>query len=357
MSPETFDLHCQAMTRAGYHGVGLEEAAAYLLHGEPLPPKSVLITFDDGYLDNYVYGMPILRQHGHKATVFVVAERIQEQGLHHTLCEERKGYGHVPAAVDRPYEKDPLGNLQRKDVFMSWDEARVAEAAEALDIAAHSRSHAPVWEPPPLNAWQANPGLMEFHRPCPRHRTFDRPQHPVRFGMPVLPEKPGLTSRGFIPSPELLSLAASLVPQNLERAADFFRDPQNLARLRQEYLKLPLERWGRMEEPDEYRQRVHDDLMSCRGIMERNLTLYSRRPLTRSCLAWPWGASTPETEAIARELGFKVFFHTSFGANPPGRPRHVHRFKARDKSASWLLSRLWIYSRPLLARAYAAVRF
>ena len=43
------------------------------LNGEiELPPKPVLITFDDGYLDNYTNAFPILKKYNLRATVFII---------------------------------------------------------------------------------------------------------------------------------------------------------------------------------------------------------------------------------------------------------------------------------------------
>ena len=59
-----------------YDVVGLDEVYAYL-KGEWTPKRnSVVITFDDGYLDNYVYAYPLLKKHRLKATVFAIASRI-----------------------------------------------------------------------------------------------------------------------------------------------------------------------------------------------------------------------------------------------------------------------------------------
>ncbi|HCG05349.1 MAG TPA: polysaccharide deacetylase, partial [Desulfovibrio sp.] len=49
-------------------------------------------------------------------------------------------------------------------------------------------------------------------------------------------------------------------------------------------------------------------------------------------------------------------FATTMGENLPGSAAHVHRFKAKDKPGSWLLLRLFLYSRPWLARLYAKMR-
>ena len=59
-----------------YDVVGLDEVHAYL-KGEWKPKRnSVVITFDDGYLDNFVYAYPLLKKHKLKATVFTIASRI-----------------------------------------------------------------------------------------------------------------------------------------------------------------------------------------------------------------------------------------------------------------------------------------
>lgn len=76
--PSHFEDHCRVLAENGWRGVRLDEAEAFLLHGESLPRKSVLLTFDDGYLDNYVYAWPILRKYGHKGVIFPAAGFVSE---------------------------------------------------------------------------------------------------------------------------------------------------------------------------------------------------------------------------------------------------------------------------------------
>ncbi|MRT32352.1 hypothetical protein FGX01_00105, partial [Xylella fastidiosa subsp. multiplex] len=45
---------------------------AGFLAGKPVPHKSIVITFDDGYLDNWVYAHPILQKYHMHAVVFIV---------------------------------------------------------------------------------------------------------------------------------------------------------------------------------------------------------------------------------------------------------------------------------------------
>jgi peptidoglycan/xylan/chitin deacetylase (PgdA/CDA1 family) len=48
-----------------------------LKHGKA-PRKSILLTFDDGYLDDWVYVHSVLERHGLKATMFLVTEWPQD---------------------------------------------------------------------------------------------------------------------------------------------------------------------------------------------------------------------------------------------------------------------------------------
>ncbi len=64
----------------GFHTVKLAQLGDYLLENKPLPPKSVLITFDDGNQDNLTTALPILAEHGFTAAVFVIGGFVGQSG-------------------------------------------------------------------------------------------------------------------------------------------------------------------------------------------------------------------------------------------------------------------------------------
>ncbi|ABK42675.1 polysaccharide deacetylase [Magnetococcus marinus MC-1] len=53
-----------------YQVIGMEQLAAALVGAEPLPPRSALLTFDDGYLDHYLHVFPHLLARGLTAAFF-----------------------------------------------------------------------------------------------------------------------------------------------------------------------------------------------------------------------------------------------------------------------------------------------
>src|SRR5436305_12728994 len=62
-----------------YTVVSLDDVIAHYLERKPLPPRAVLITFDDGYLDNLENAVPILRRHGYPAVLFVPLGYLNER--------------------------------------------------------------------------------------------------------------------------------------------------------------------------------------------------------------------------------------------------------------------------------------
>jgi peptidoglycan/xylan/chitin deacetylase (PgdA/CDA1 family) len=79
VSPELFAAQLDRILAEGYTTISLDELLLNLTQGAPLPEKPVIITFDDGYRDNYQNAFPLLRERGMTATFFVVTDFIDEQ--------------------------------------------------------------------------------------------------------------------------------------------------------------------------------------------------------------------------------------------------------------------------------------
>jgi len=70
--PEQFEAQMEYLAAEGYTTITIDEMMDALENGTSLPEKSVIITFDDGYADNYEYVYPILKKYGFKATIFLI---------------------------------------------------------------------------------------------------------------------------------------------------------------------------------------------------------------------------------------------------------------------------------------------
>lgn len=66
-----FDSQMADLSQNGFHTVSADELANALRTHTNLPPKTVVITIDDGYKDNFTYAFPILQKYGLKANVMI----------------------------------------------------------------------------------------------------------------------------------------------------------------------------------------------------------------------------------------------------------------------------------------------
>lgn len=72
MPPEQLDKEMKYIKDHGYTTLTLDELYNYFENKVPVPDKSVVITFDDGYENNYTEAFPILKKYGLKATFFII---------------------------------------------------------------------------------------------------------------------------------------------------------------------------------------------------------------------------------------------------------------------------------------------
>ena len=81
ISPDVFARQLALLARGRYRVVGLDEVAACLDRGRPIPRRSVVITFDDGYEETHSVAWPLLKQFGFPATVFVTPGEVGWPGF------------------------------------------------------------------------------------------------------------------------------------------------------------------------------------------------------------------------------------------------------------------------------------
>ena len=82
ISPATFDAQMKYLHDNGWHPISIAQLQAFVETGKRLPSKPVLITFDDGRMNQLTYGVPILKKYGFTATFFVVQKWINSSSIY-----------------------------------------------------------------------------------------------------------------------------------------------------------------------------------------------------------------------------------------------------------------------------------
>ena len=96
LSRRTLDGTLRRLSRY-YRFVSLEDAVAMLAGKLPLQPYSMVMTFDDGYRNNFTHALPILRRHKVPASFFVTTGNLEER---RPFWFDRLDYALQHAAVD-----------------------------------------------------------------------------------------------------------------------------------------------------------------------------------------------------------------------------------------------------------------
>src|SRR5438874_3150303 len=111
MPVSVFDEQMDQVRELGYTVVGLDAVLAHYAEGEPLPPKAVLITFDDGYHDNLDNAAEVLKKYGYPAVLFVPIGYLDDR---HPLPHEE----HLASQgiLNRSIEREELVDLQRTGI-------------------------------------------------------------------------------------------------------------------------------------------------------------------------------------------------------------------------------------------------
>ena len=76
VTPAEFAAQMDALKEDGYTTISVLDFLRAKKGKQELPEKPVIVTFDDGYSDNYTEALPILEKRGMKATVFMVTNDI-----------------------------------------------------------------------------------------------------------------------------------------------------------------------------------------------------------------------------------------------------------------------------------------
>ena len=80
ISLENFTEQMQYLYDNDFHTLTFAELEAFLYEGAEIPPRSVMIHFDDGYYSNIVYAYPVLQRFGFTAQLFFETRFIEELG-------------------------------------------------------------------------------------------------------------------------------------------------------------------------------------------------------------------------------------------------------------------------------------
>ena len=91
VSPEAFDRQMNLLYQWGYRTISVELLARAIQEGAELPPKPIILTFDDGSETTYMNALPIMQRYGFTGASYIVYNYV----WHTKLYERRSDPGIV----------------------------------------------------------------------------------------------------------------------------------------------------------------------------------------------------------------------------------------------------------------------
>ncbi len=296
-----FSEKISILVNAGYCGVSMAEAVA--LRKVKPKNKNILLTFDDGYLDNWTFVFPLLQSKQMKGTIFVSPEFVD------------------PRDIIRPQfclgSKKERGKLNFEDYvgFLSWPEMREMEKSGLIDIQSHALSH--TWYPcgskivdywrPGISTEPGGAVWMLWNR-FPLFKPYYLTQahdyeKKIPYGTPIYEHGKSLETRRYIPNEDELEL--SLVKYVEQCGGEhFFEKADWCQQLNDVVAKNRRSNGGAsgtFESVIDHEKRIMHELKESKKVIEQELNK------TIEGICWPGGGVTESVFKMAKEVGYKYF--------------------------------------------------
>lgn len=120
VTPDNFERQLSYLKANGFKTVSLADVYAHLSEGKPLPPKPVVLTFDDGYLDAYTKAFPLLKKYGMRGTFFVSTDLINYKNPEHVTWKMVREMADAGMSIES-HARTHRDLRQRDNAFLLWE--------------------------------------------------------------------------------------------------------------------------------------------------------------------------------------------------------------------------------------------
>ena len=236
-----------------------------------LPKNSILITFDDGYKNNYTLAFPILKKYNMKATIFLNTKFIGKD-----------------------------------EFYLNWDEIKEMYESGLVDFQLHTHSHQLTIKDISVLDFYDEESSPYFKRESYNlffEGNYDEKKDKEKlYGLPVFKLRSKISIAGYKPKKDFLKKY-----QNIKQLQKFNKNEKKDF-LNKLFKEKQNEFFDKISE-EQFRKTVEFEILENKKIIEKNLGK------TPDCLAYPWGHRYNGNREDIRKLGVDVFITTRKGVN------------------------------------------
>ncbi|MBI1810626.1 MAG: polysaccharide deacetylase family protein [Nitrospirae bacterium] len=139
ITPKVFEGQMEYLHKAGYRTLKIGELISYINGELTLTQKAVVVTFDDGWLDNYMYAFPILKKYKINATVFLITNRVENASLKNSKFKIQNSKLLIPTHNE---SKILIEKGEAHKVVINWELIKEMSNSGLIEFYSHTKSHA-----------------------------------------------------------------------------------------------------------------------------------------------------------------------------------------------------------------------
>ncbi len=292
-----FDQYLTMLKKAGFHFLSIQQFYQYKCGQYKLPAKSVLLTFDDGYLDNWVFAAPLLKKHSVRGVMYASQDFIEKSQ------RVRKRWDEVN------YDLTAAARLECLN-YCSERELQLMDQEGVLQVEAHAKSHSFYYssdkiigfykqtEVDPFVEWNSDLDNKPFWM-----TSLNRK---VPMGTPIFAYQPSCSNtKRYLPDPTAELKIGAIVQRMVQEKTPY--DPKKVDKIMRMHP-------GRYETETETDERFDAELAGVKMWLEKLL----QRPV--DFLVWPHGGVSEKGIEVASRY-YKLFQIPNSGiSNKPSDP-------------------------------------
>lgn len=304
-----FEDQLKFLKKNNFHAIFLEDYYRHKNGINILPKNSICITFDDGYLDNWIYAFPLLKKYNLKATIFVSPEFVDTRN---PVRKNLEDYWNNNATLE---EIDRWG-------YLSWEEMRLMENSGLIDIHSHTQTH---------TKYFVSGKLVDFHYPgrgsveiiwnlYPQRKPYyiadNQFEKLIPYGYPIFEEASAVIARKVDINPGLIDEILNALKSYDWTGNYGFSQAFSLVKPVFDKYQKQGKVVKEIETEDAYKKRVQEELKLAKITIEKEL----RKQVHFCC--WPNG----DYNDFAHESALKSGYQATSMVVKPGETSPVDRF-------------------------------
>ena len=285
VSPEIFEEHLKIIKKYNMKTITISE-----YYNNNINKNSMLLTFDDGYYDNFKYVFPLLKKYNMKATIFLNTLYIMDKRENEP---EIKDNNTINLEAMKKYIENGKATINQ---YMSWEEIKQMYYSGLIDFQAHSHKHMAIFIDTKIEGL-TNKESME----APELYLYGE----LEDNFPIFSKRGEYSGKAKIIKKEFFRIFKSFYEENIENK---ITDKNEILKKCQEFIDKNTEYFIN-ESETEYRRRIEEDYLENKKLIEKTLGNQVK------FFCWPWGHRSKETINILKELGVVGFISTKKGTN------------------------------------------